>query len=148
MKLSFATVEMNFIHAKLIFFSAKLSCTLAIFNFVQAELTFISAKFRWKRYSTKDVMVCCVVPAGTLVCAAGAHCGRDCPVHGLLLGEGRGCKWWRQQQDLHLGHRERGTVSVGPQRRSVSRGQQVAWTPHRATGAIIIIIIIFTYNGE
>ena len=51
-KLSFATAEMNFVHAKLILFLAKLSCTLAIFNFVQAELTFISAaKFRWKRYS-------------------------------------------------------------------------------------------------
>ena len=58
MKLSLATAEMNFVHAKLILFLAKLSCTLAIFNFVQAELTFISAaKFRWKRYSIR----CCTL---------------------------------------------------------------------------------------
>ena len=41
-KLNFATAEMNLVHAKLILFLAKLSCTLAIFNFVQAELTLIS----------------------------------------------------------------------------------------------------------
>ena len=56
-KLSFATAEKNFGHAKLILFLAKLSCTLAIFNFVQAELTFISAaEFRWKRYSAKCLL--------------------------------------------------------------------------------------------